>query len=637
MKITIPTFKGMRPKAAAHLLEAGEAQLAVNLDFDREDLRPLRRPLKVAALSDATVTSLFRWTPGGNEVFIAIDSDVDFARSPVADDSFERVYMSGKSEPRFFANDNLSTPFDPAADYVKLGVPAPGAALTATGYTGSGSTYRAYTYCYVNRYGEEGPPADLVELSDYASGNVTLANFAAAPSGRAIDKIRVYRVNTSGAEYAAFQLVFATDLMVYDATHGYVNGDLVVYSGNLFKCVVAGPVTGVTPAGAAAEWDAWADSIADIDLQPDTLVSESWAPPPAGLKGIVPLPNGCLAGFVDNTIYLSEPYYPHAWPSAFTVPLAAPIVALRARGTGLIALTAGPAWLVAGAQPDQMSIPIKVGEHPCLAKRGVVDTPDGAMYPAKVGLVLVNENGATVATEQRLSAADWAAYVPAAITAAWHDGRYIGFYNTAAGFVADFKNKGFGTLDFYAYAVHVSDENGELYIVAADAVDPDNPPATIPLAIQRWAADDVNSLYARWKSGVIQLPVAANLGVARVTIDEQYYQTVIAVEDDAGDLEAYNAAVFAAGIDGGLAARGLTAYGFAGDALHSVARLKIGETLTFKLYADRVLKKTRLITDSRAFRLPGGYRCRRLEVELEGYVPGAMVELASGMEELYTE
>jgi hypothetical protein len=647
MKITIPVFKGMRPLAAAHLLAAGEAQAAADIDIAGGDLRAVAKPLKIETLSGASVKGFRRWTETGTDHWLEYGDEVDIVKGPVADDAFERVFVSGVTgvgaTPRFFANDNVSVPFDQAADFIKLGVPAPTGALTASGYTAGGTTYRAYCYTYVNRYGEEGPPSPLEEFSDYTSGNVTLTGFTAAPADRAIDKIRVYRVNTSGAEYASFQLVFATDLKIYSATASYYNGDLVVYSGSLFKCVVAGPVVGVTPVGSAAEWDVWYDGIADASLQPDTLVSLDWDPPPDALAGLCALPNGCLAGFVGTTVYLTEPYYPHAWPQGsyladYRYMAPAPVVAIKPHLGSLVVMTEGPTIILGGSSPDQLT-PVELpGMYPCRYKRSATKTPGGVMYMSRHGLVLANSDGLAVVTKELLSERDWVAYTTTAALGVYHDGKYIGFANNTRGFVIDFELKTFYELSFYASAVWAAEDDGALYLVKEDDVDPSAPPATVPLAVMRWAGDDIETLYYSWRSGELRTPAEVNFGAARVTIDEIYFADVADLVEENATVEDYNADIFtAATVDGGLGGAGLAVFGLAGDRLRSLNSLSIGSSVTFKWYASGVLKHSRIVTNSRPFRLPPGFRSKRFEIGLEGYVPVKMVEVASGMEELYSE
>lgn len=643
MKIELTEFKGMRPVSAPHLLAAGESVSAINVDVDGGDLRALASPVKVADAVGTTISSMYRWEENSNSHWLEFSNDIDFSRSPLADDTYERVYLTGLSEPRFYANDNISTPdFDQDADYIKLGVPAPTGALSASGYT-TGSLYRAYVYTYVNRYGEEGPPSPLLEVTNYASGNVTLTGFSTAPTVRAIDKIRVYRTNSAAVGLAEFQIVFSIDLKIYSAADTYNIGDLVVYNGSLFKCVVNN-TTGITPVGSHANWDDWYDNVADGSLQPDTLVSEDWEPPPSGLKGLCALPNGVMAGFVGSVIYMSEPYYPHAWPQGtysddFTVPLPTPIMALKVWGASIVAMTSGPTFLVSGAQPDQMA-PVKLpGLYPCVSKRSAAESHMGIIYASRIGAIVANENGLSVVTESLMDEDDWQAYSPSSISGVFHDGKYIGFYGASAGFVIDFGRKTFSEVGVNAHALHLSDEDGILYVAVDDEVDPNNPPATVPIIISQWAGSDVESLYYEWESGDLLTPAAVNFGAARVVIDEEFISEAQAAAEDNAAIEAYNADIFTAGtgIVGGLAGVGLNVYGLNGDALHSASNLSYGSTVTFKLRADGVIKHTEVLYGSDPFRLPSGFRAKKFSVILEGYVPVKKVEVASGMQELYGE
>lgn len=639
MNITIPVFKGMRPIAAAHLLEKGEAQVAENTDFDGGDLRALAAPLKVADVAGGSIDTLARWTENSTEHWLEFTVDVDVCKGPVADDSYERIYLTGLSEPRFFANDNVGTPFDQDADYIKLGIPAPTGALSASGYS-TASTYRAYVYTHVNRYGEEGPPSPLLEISDYGSGNVTLTGFSSAPSGRAIEFIRVYRTNSSAAGISEFQLVFATDIKIYSASATYNNGDLVEYDGDLFKCVQNG-TTGVTPIGSATEWDDWYDNIADGSLQPDTLISTDFDPPPSTLDGLCSLPNGVMAGFVGSTIYMSEPYYPHAWPQGtytrdFRVTVPAPLVALKVLGTSLVAMTTGPTLIVSGAQPDQMT-PVQMdGMYPCISKKSATVSPEGVYYASYAGMVIANANGLDLATADLMSTSDWAAFTPATIHGIFHEGKYIAGHNDAGAIIIDFAKRTMTTVGFAIFALYLGYTDGILYAAAYDEVDISNPPPTLPIAIFKWAGSDLETLYYTWRSGIILTPADCNFGAARVRIDEEYVAVVSGAIAESGAIEDYNAVIFAAGaIAGGLGGAGIGTYGVGGDQLRSSGNLSVGVTAAFRWICDGVIRHNKTVSNSQAFRLPGGFKGRRFEIQIDGYVPVRTVEVASGMEELY--
>ena len=56
--------------------------------------------------------------------------------------------------------------------------------------------------------------------------------------------------------------------------------------------------------------------------------------------------------------------------------------------------------------------------------------------------------------------------------------------------------------------------------------------------------------------------------------------------------------------------------------------------LTFRLFADDLLKYSYTVTDEHAFRLPSGYRPRQLEIELSGVANVRMVGIANSPVEL---
>lgn len=59
-----------------------------------------------------------------------------------------------------------------------------------------------------------------------------------------------------------------------------------------------------------------------------------------------------------------------------------------------------------------------------------------------------------------------------------------------------------------------------------------------------------------------------------------------------------------------------------------------GSTVTFKLYADGVLKHTQTVTDNEPFRLPGGYLSNLYEIEIISDVPVTRVSVAESIFEL---
>lgn len=85
-----------------------------------------------------------------------------------------------------------------------------------------------------------------------------------------------------------------------------------------------------------------------------------------GIKGIISLPNGSLAGFVGNILCFSEPYHPHAWPVSYQKYVDKPIVALGAFGTTIAVLTADKPYLAVGSHSSNVVMEAMDLGHACI-------------------------------------------------------------------------------------------------------------------------------------------------------------------------------------------------------------------------------------------------------------------------------
>lgn len=620
MRIIINKFGGERPKQSPNLLAEQEAQVARNCDLEGGDLRAIAQSDKQAALSLTDNESIFKWNESGNSHWCESDNDLDFAPSPIAGEQYDRVYYTGGTEPRVLANDLPGSPFDFTSDYYKLGVPAPTAGPTV-GSAGGGSTYKGYVYTYVTRYGEEGLPSAVGEITDYDSGNVTIEDIVAAPAGRAIESIRVYRTNSSGAGVAEFQ--FVCEATWFDTGTGYAVGDFVIYGTDLYKC------TTIHPAGA---WDAGhftaGDDVTDDNLG-EVLPSEDWDPPVAGLTGLIALPNGVFAGFYGNKVYLSEPYLPHAWPYSYSFEY--DVVGLGFFGTNILVLTTGYPSLLYGTDPASMGKHKYPDFYPCTAKRSIAMGKDGVFFSTYEGLARIDSAGVYIVTENLMDKADWDDLDVDTIHGVYYQGKYIGFNDGVEGFILDFTNKTYNPISKYAHSTFVA-ENGNLYIVEDDLaiVDEDSPPSNMPLCVSKWEGDSVNYLLYTWRSKLYILS-RINFSCARVVLDAEFFSDI----EDSLEAESLNTSLFSSELEGDLGGACLNRYTVNGDTLYDIQAFSSGDSVAFKLYVDDVLKFTKnLNSEDNVFRLPGGFKGRKYEIKLEGYPPVLQVIMATSMEEL---
>lgn len=633
MKIAIEAFKGEIPAVADNLLPIQNSKKVFNAKLTKGDLRPWPAPMKEEDISGTSVQTIFQYAENGNVNWVAFAEDVDYILSPLTGEAYERLYFTGLSEPRVFANDLAGSPFDPDTDYYKMGVPAPTTAPTiAAGYS-TASEYRAYVYIFVNAYGEQGPPSPVDSISDYGSGNVPIEDIESAPSNRQIDKIYLYRTSASGSGVATFR--FVLEATWFDTSTSYAVGDYVIYATDLYKC------TTTHPAGA---WNAGhftaGDDVTDSNLSIVTLESETWDPPPTGLKGLIILPNGIAAGFVGNDIYLSEPYQVHAWPTDYIVSVPQDVIGIGSFGTTIVVATNGDPYIISGQTPLQMSLRKIKGKFPCLSKRSIVSSEFGVQFITSEGMLRVNESGITVDTAAIMNPSDVKDYNPTTISGIVYSGKYFGFYQNTdldldyRGFVIDYAKNHITELDFEIYCGYISEDDGQFYIAANDEYDESDPPANKPLCIKQWEGDSINYLYYSFRTKRFVLPYEVNFAAARIILDEEFYNEILQDISDNQYLQTLNQTIFAGDILGAVNDDPINSIIINGDLLNDLQTIDISSEITFKVYADDVLKFTKNVTNNKIFKMRSGFKSKFYEFVIEGHIPVLRVDIATSSDEI---
>jgi hypothetical protein len=294
---------------------------------------------------------------------------------------------------------------------------------------------RAYVYTYVSELGEEGPPSPASDVVTIPSaGDVTLSAFATAPSTqRNITHRRIYRANT-GSDQTVYQYVVEITV----ATSTYL------------------------------------DQIADLDLG-EVLQTESWDPPPTDMIGIIALPNGGMAGFINGgkTVCFAEPYYPHAWPPEYQIAVDHEVVGLGIVPNGVAVLTKGPVYIASGDHPRAMSTRHFNDSQACVSRASIANTTNGVLYSAPDGLAFVGSTGFRLVTEAYVTKREWQAlFEPSGVTGFWHDNKYVAFHS-AGGFVLhpDDESIGLSTHDQAFVAGYLDTEDDILYVTSPSVDD----------------------------------------------------------------------------------------------------------------------------------------------------------------------
>jgi hypothetical protein len=165
------------------------------------------------------------------------------------------------------------------------------------------------------------------------------------------------------------------------------------------------------------------------DTLGEVMMSTDWIMPPTGLRGLVSLPGGVLAGFVDNTLWFSEPGQPQAWPTKYQRTVSAPIVGLSTFANSVLITTIDRSYVASGIDPFNMSLTELETDQSCISAESVVDMGGYAIYATPRGLVKVSNMSPEWLTRQLFKPDQWAELTPATMRATLWEGRYLAFFD----------------------------------------------------------------------------------------------------------------------------------------------------------------------------------------------------------------
>jgi hypothetical protein len=463
-------------------------------------------------------------------------------------------------------------------------------------------------YTYVSRYGEESGPSPVLSTTTYLSGNVVLEDFTAPSSGFGnlttvggnIPYVRIYRTSASTTS-AEFQYV------------GQFNASTHTFGTDTFT-----------------------DNIADADLG-EVLSTELYEGPPSGLTGLIGLSNGIFAGFVGNELYLSEPYLPHTYPDEYVLSFDYQIVGLGYLGTNIIVLTEGIPYMVSGYTPETMQKQRLNGFFPCRSKRSIVSSPYGVLFSSHEGLIIIDHSGPRNITQTLLTPTEWDLYEPDDIIGTFYNGKYFGSYNdTYTGtFVLDVPNGVLTDIQKDYLAFYIETAQGIMYMIRAEDT----------TMIRQWEGNAYSFLYYTWKSKKFLMPRDTGFTCAQVLLDLEEFASVQSALEENQALEAENATIFASGDlqdtvnygSGPTETEQELAFNveeFNGSALVTVGDLGLSGEVKIKIWYDNVLKLEKNISDDKVFRIPAT-RGRRVEIQLQGYIPVRRVTIAQSPQEAF--
>lgn len=638
-KIKISKFLGEAPRVAGELLPDTVAQYAMNCKLYSGNLLPFPLPVEAETVTrTGTIKAIYPMDDGsGGRDWLHWTSYVDVAVSLLASDTSQRVYFTGDGAPK---QTNYSLATTGAGDYPiatrPLGLPTPTAAATvaAAASTAIATTNRsrtsniaAVTLASAPLFGI-GTVVTVTGLggTGYNLSNVTVTNISGsviyynspganegstadaagscAFAGLALLRNYVYTWFTDWSEESSPSPA-TTDVAAYDgqkvslstlpttAPTGYSG---IVTHKRIYRTATSGAgvlyffVAEVTLATASYD-----DTLTDLDLG-EELPSVTYDMPNSGMKGIVNLANGILAGYFDNQLCFSEPDKPWAWPIEYRKTVSGAIKGISPLGTSLVVVTDRYPSLVSGQHPEVMTVTRLDVAYPCVAERSIVNVGYGVMYACPDGLALISVAGNDLVSRLVHYRDTWRdQVVPETIVAAYYNGKYFGSHDTA-GFIFEKEDKIGGIytrVNFQFTAAHYDFSDGYLYYI--DTIDTQQ--------VKRWDDPAGAAGVFDWKSKVFRPPVPVNFGAFRIIAD--YTSSGSGVDAENNARSAYNLGLSDDEVSGRFNDMEVNFYEINGNELRSM--LESGEAVTFQVYVDGVLKYSTSVADDGVYRLPLGY------------------------------
>lgn len=403
--IKIDSFSGIMPRVHPTLLPDGCAVKAHNCRLHSGKLSPLRQPLKVLGRrirlengldKIANAESLFLWRKGtAVEEFLAWPGIVKVSRGNIADDLFDRIFVTGdtgiggtgNNYPCVYISSSTGSSFT-RHSLVKTALAAPVITVEAGEPSDANNIrYTVFFQTWVDAYGYESGVSDPSEEVEYNDGNEITVAAINAPAGAVIR--RIYKVVTGSAS----------------ETVQFVTEQAVTGSGFLDKTV----------------------AIKDEDAGE---VMPSMVSPPSDLSWMTYVPGNFYAGFSAarlRTVMFSDVNKPTSWPDAYMYDIRDNIVGLAVAGNTVYALTDGYPWALSGSAPESMTPTVLSSPQACVSARSICIMDGAVFYASQDGICMLSASSdypvlVPVITEKYFSKREWDSLNPSSCIMDTYDG-----------------------------------------------------------------------------------------------------------------------------------------------------------------------------------------------------------------------
>jgi hypothetical protein len=570
---------GVIPRTDERLVPDNGAVEAVNCDLTGGILIGLPQAKFLVDLSGElpVVERAYRFPPDddGFVLWMPLPSRYSsVVRSPLANDVYDRVYWTNPGD--ISPHVNTLARLKSGDPYYDLGFVYPTTAPVIDsvegGTTEAGASTdidRSYCYTYIDAFNEESAPSAASEVKSGppdATWNISGLPTAPPvnPEGRAypaVTKMALYRTVTS--ETSGAQFYYVTEFTTFPVDGKYV------------------------------------DTISDDDITVNALLATTgYRNPPDYLDGLVSMPGGILAGFTGNTVHLTEPDRPYAWPDLYDLSAHYDIISLGVWQQYLAVLTTGYPSTGTGTDPTVFLLTQSQVAEPCISRGSIIVDLSGVYYASQNGLVQLTGYGMQNMTAQILEKNEWLErYHAKDLIACRHRSQFMAVNGTGAGFIIDYAEARRGFEDISALKDVVCMWNDEYTgdtLMCANGM------------IYEWDAPTEPLLNYRWRSKYFFTPMPLSLGAVQIEsspVIRNFYANTDPPLDN-GD-----------------------------PSVH----LPDGVNAQFRYYAgpDMKLIMTRNLTKPmEIFRLPNGFKTFDHQIEVTGRVPIYSIQLSTTLDEL---
>lgn len=288
-----------------------------------------------------------------------------------------------------------------------------------------------------------GNPAVAISPNPGAGGIVAGQNYTIifekpaiieANSASAVDQAVVALPSTTGIQVGSEVTDSAGAVPAGSTVTSISPGVSVTLSTNLVAAVSAGDI--FTFASTSNQFTlqsgfTYQDATATANLGSE-LPSADFDTPPDNLQGIISLPNGIMAGFAGNTLYLSAQNQPQAYPLLYALATDSTIIGIGALGTTVLILTDQHPYTAYGATPDSFTMTKEDFIQGCVSKRSISYLRGyGIVYASTDGIYAYAGHGQlTNLTKNLFTIKEWLPLNPESIIGIVHQGLYFFWYDT---------------------------------------------------------------------------------------------------------------------------------------------------------------------------------------------------------------